>query len=357
MTSSLPSCPFLAGPKITDSQFFVGRKDELQTITARMTGVQPVSVNVVGRRRIGKSSLLYHFFQTWEQRVDDATRYVVVYISLQDAHCQQEDRFYQTVGRQLWSRPQVQAQYALSDPLRVKPFNRLAFSSAIGHWKRQGVLPVLCLDEFEVLVRCPQEFNDGFFDNLRSLLDSGALMLIVASHRELNFYRRRHQLTSSFFNLGQVLPLGELREVEARDLVQLPAGKIKDAEAALSLEEQKLARQLGGGHPFLLQLAGMFLWEAQQLGRDVNWAKARFETEAKRVPGYSLTPRRWGRLWQVLFWLPLTLGRMVRGAGGTVDEIGNLLTGILILIGIILVVLGVVNWDLIKELLQGAFER
>jgi hypothetical protein len=59
-----------------------------------MSGVQPTSVNVVGDKRIGKSSLLYHFSQTWEQRVLEPSRYVVIYLSLQDADCHIEEEFY-----------------------------------------------------------------------------------------------------------------------------------------------------------------------------------------------------------------------------------------------------------------------
>lgn len=356
MTSSLPPCPFVAGPKITDTRFFVGRDKELQAIAAGMTATPPVSINVVGRRRIGKSSLLYHFFQTWEQRVEERLRYVVIYISLQEIRCQSEEDFYHAVGRQLWSRPLVQAQPALSDPLRTRPFNRLAFSSALGYWKRQGVLPTVCLDEFEFLVRSPQIFQDDFFNNLRSLLDSGALILIVASLRELAFYRRRHGLTSSFFNLGQVLPLEELKEEAAKDLVRLPAGKTIEAQPALSMEEQMLARQLGGRHPYLLQLAGLLLWEAQQLGKDSNWVRTRFEKEAQQVPGYSFNPRRWGGAVQVLVWLPLHLGRAARGVGGTADEIGNLIAGILILIAVIFILLGVLHWELLQNFLKGIFQ-
>jgi hypothetical protein len=341
---------------MTDARLFVGRDKELQVITGGMTAMPPVSINVVGRRRIGKSSLLYHFFQTWEQRVEEQLRYVVVYISLQEVRCQSEEDFYHAIGRQLWSRPLVQAQPALSDPLRTKPFNRLAFSSALGYWKRQGVLPTICLDEFECLVRSPQVFNDDFFNSLRSLLDSGALMLIVASLRELAFYRRRHGLTSSFFKMGRVLPLEELREEAAKELVRLPASKIPETQPALSMEEQTFARQLGGRHPYLLQLAGLLLWEAQQLGKDSNWVRARFEREAQQVPGYSFNPRRWGGLVQVLAWLPLHLGRMVRGVGGTADEIGNLIVGMSILIAVIFVLLGVLNWELLQNLLEGIFQ-
>jgi hypothetical protein len=284
MTSSLPLGPFVAGPKITDPRLFIGRKEELNVITSRMTDGKPVNINVVGRRRMGKSSLLYHFFQTYEQRVPEPSHYVVIYLSLQDARCQLEDGFYQAIARQLWHNLTVQRTPALLEPLRVKPFNRLAFCAAMGQYKRLGVLPVLCLDEVGPLFRHPEEFNDGFFDNLRSLMESRVVMLVVASHRRLDFYQRRHKLSSGFFKLWQVLTLDELTENEAKALVYLPASTVKEATPALSIEEQRLVRQWGGRHPYLLQLAATLLYEARQSGRNVGWAKVEFEKEARRVP-------------------------------------------------------------------------
>jgi hypothetical protein len=284
MTSSLPSSPFVAGTKITDPRFFVGRKEELQVMMARMTAMPPISVNIVGPRRIGKSSLLYHFFQTYEQRVSAPTRYVVIYLSLQDSRCQREDGLYQAVAWELWHNHTVIQNVALVEPLRVKPFNRLAFSAAMEHYKRLGVLPVLCLDEFGPLFRHPDQFDNGFFDNLRSLMESGVLMLVVASHRRLNFYQRRHKIRSTFFKLWEVLSLGELTQQEAQALVCLPASKITGTTPTLTIQEQQLAMQWSKRHPYLLQLAASLLYEARQLGRDEIWAKAEFNKEARRVP-------------------------------------------------------------------------
>jgi hypothetical protein len=333
MTSEPPLCPFVAGSKITDPRLFVGRKEELHTIALRLTGEQPVSVNIVGRRRIGKSSLLYHFFQTYEQRVPEPTRYAVIYLSLQDALCQREDSFYQAVARQLWHNLTVQRNPALIEPLRVTPFNRLAFCAAMGHYKRLGVLPILCLDEFGPLFRYPKEFDNGFFDNLRSLMESHVVLLVVASHRRLEFYQRRHKLTSAFFKLWQVLTLKELTEKEARELVNLPASKIPGVGAALSMEEQRLARQLGGHHPYLLQLAASLLYETRQSGRDMSWVQAEFEKEARQVP-------------KPIFNVPSRVGVLVIGIGG-----------IMILILMILVVIGVLNQTRLWESLQNLFSR
>ncbi|WP_199329047.1 hypothetical protein [Coleofasciculus sp. FACHB-1120] len=131
MTSGTPpSCPFVAGSKIEESWRFVGRKDELHTIASRMSGVQLTSVNVVDDKRIGKSSLLSHFSHTWEQRVLNPNRYVVIYLSLQDADCHTEEGFYQAVAEAL-VKPVSGWKLGLRNPLKAKPLHRQAFSDAI----------------------------------------------------------------------------------------------------------------------------------------------------------------------------------------------------------------------------------
>lgn len=354
MTSgSLPSNPFVAAGMIEDSKLFVGRKDELRAIVSRMSGVQPTSINLVGEKRIGKSSLLYHFFQTWEQRVSDPSRYVVIYLSLQNVQCHRETDFYQAVARQLLHFPRVANNPALSDSLRVTPLNRLAFSAAMAQWKTQKVLPVLCLDDFKMLFENKSEFNDDFYNNLRSLMDNNMLMLVIVSQKELDFYSKKHQLTSSFFNLGHVLKLGELKEEEAKDLARLPASTVNNASAVLSVDEQRLTRQLGGCHPFLLQIAGGLVCEARQQGHDENWVKSRFATESRRLPQSGLASRRWWRQVHWLLWeLPVRLGRIPKFIGGTVDDVSNWIIGCVILLLPILVLFGVLHWEQVWDFVR-----
>jgi hypothetical protein len=79
------------------------------------------------------------------------------------------------------------------------------------------------------------------------------------------------------------MTLNELTEAEAKALVCLSASTIAGETAVLSKQEQQLARQWGGRHPYLLQLAASLLYEARQLGRDASWAKVEFEKEARGV--------------------------------------------------------------------------
>lgn len=359
MSFSLPSCPFIAGSMITDSKFFVGREEQLNFITSRMTAAQPTSINVLGERRIGKSSLLYHFFQTYEQRVQRygkiPSEYLVIYLSLQDAQCRQEASFYRAIAKALLQRASVQNNPALSVPLNAGSLDRETFSEAMNAWKTEKVLPVFCLDKFEELFENPQEFNNQFYDNLRSLMDRNALMLVIASYKRLDVYSRQHRLTSSFFNLGSIMSLNGLTEMEATDLVRLPETKVPGTQAALSENRQKIALQLGGRHPYLLQLAGRCLWDAKQQDETVDWAKKQFQQEEQRLPQRRFNPRRLMLRLRLLFWLPLNLGKLARGIGGTVDDIGNLITGTVILIAVILVIFGVLNWQELQKLLKDAF--
>jgi len=349
MTSgSLPSNPFVAAGMIEDPKLFVGRKDELRAIASRMSGVQPTSINLVGEKRIGKSSLLYHFFQTWEQRVSDPNRYVVIYLSLQNVQCHREENFYQAIARQLLHFPRVATNPALSDSLRVTPLERLAFSEAMAQWKTQKVLPVLCLDDFKMLFDNKSEFNDDFYNNLRSLMDNNMLMLVIVSQKELDFYSKKHQLTSSFFNLGHVLKLGELKEEEAKDLARLPASTVNNASAVLSVDEQRLTRQLGGYHPFLLQIAGGLVCEARQQGHDENWIRTRFEEEKRRLPKSRNASLNLSALWR---WLHKIFSSI--GAFGLwlAESWNNAKTVVLGIVMVVLVLYCLQNPDKVKEFL------
>lgn len=65
----MADCPFFAGSTITDPRFFVGRREALKLLSDRMQGSQPTSINVVGRHKTGKSSLLVHFQRIYEHSI------------------------------------------------------------------------------------------------------------------------------------------------------------------------------------------------------------------------------------------------------------------------------------------------
>ena len=334
----LPPCPFIAGPMITDPRLFVGRRRQLARLTAMAQ--QPVSANVVGERRIGKSSLLYHFFQTWEQRVRQPDRYCVVYLNLQDAHCDQEHRFYQAVlqvlGQKLRYHPTLGQLPQSAD--------RSGFSEAMGQCRQANVLPVLCLDEFESLFEQTEEFGDRFFDNLRALMNSNQVMLILASRQSLDVYKKKHRLTSDFFNLGQIVRLGELEPIEVDHLVSLPKSADASLSPALGVSDQDKAKDWGGRHPCKLQHAANFLWQAGQQGYGETWAWEHYRYEIRRLPKRRQRPN--------LLRAVKNLGRLARNIGDSLDDFGNLVTGAVIVVVVLLGILGVFQRQELKEFLD-----
>jgi hypothetical protein len=273
------SNPFIAGPIMKEAAAFIGRTEQLKFITDRMTGAQPISINVHGERRIGKSSLLYHFYLTWEQRVKPKERdqFVVVYLSLENAQCRQEADFYKQVATKLCERSQVKNKPALQQPWQKTSWTRTDFNQALDAWKMQGVLPVLCVDEIEQALQNKQAFNKGFYSNLRSLMGHCVLMLVVASLQPLSKYEK-YGLSPEFFNHGHCLPLTGFTDAEVTELLTLPTRpNRKKVAPVLGMRERELARRWDGKHPCQLQIAGHCLYEATQQGKDEQWARQRFE--------------------------------------------------------------------------------
>ena len=130
-------CPFLAGPAITDQRFFVGRQESLKILRDRLTGAQPISINIVGRHRTGKSSLLLHFVNTYRQRVENPDRFIVVYLSLQSAACDTQDKFYGSIAK-LLAVHIPNNHRALQKLLTGKQWDSMKFNELVKMCKGQG---------------------------------------------------------------------------------------------------------------------------------------------------------------------------------------------------------------------------
>ena len=358
-------CPFSAPSMLKKRDCFVGRKDELKFIQSQMTGPQPTSVNIVGPHKIGKSSLLWRFYQICRNHPQYASsRYAVIYLSFQDGECQEENTFYQAVAQKLSEVPVIQAKPSLVTAFQAPDWNRITFYQAIRRCEAQQILPVLCIDKFEALFQDSyrEKFDEGFYDNLHSLINNSALMLVLASLETLDSYRTKYTLTSSFFNVGLVLPLEKFSEAEAKKLVELPKGNIAGAIPALTETNQRLALEWGERHPVLLQLAGRYLWEAQQRRKNVNWAKQNFQNQARVVLQLPTRPKRPQKLGQWLRWLvldvPIWVGNLTKRFGLKVDDFFAWVMGLSLIIVAIMCVAGIVPekyfFDVFKKFLCGS---
>lgn len=232
--------PFTIGSMIQNPAEFVGRTAELQFLLTRLRSLQ--SCSVVGERRIGKSSLLYHLHQTGAARLGD-TSYRFVYVELADAAAQTVVDFLRTV---------LDALQCPTDAIRDdnKPSRNLtAFDQAIKARTEAGERLVLCLDEFEALFENPSEFNDMFFNHLRTMVSHRRLALVTASRQPLEIYSLERKLTSPFYNVLSVTTLGDFTEEEAVQFVALHHSHVNFTDKELRFINSWL-----DPHPLKLQI-------------------------------------------------------------------------------------------------------
>ncbi len=202
--------PFTVRGTIQNPSDFIGRKAELLHIVTRLKTMQ--SCSVVGERRIGKSSLLYHLFQTGNDRLNDR-RFRFVYIELTDARAQTVVDFLQTV---------LQALDLPTDSIKddnKSNSNLVNFDNAIQTLVAEGVKVVLCLDEFEGLFDNPSEFSDKFFNQFRTMCNHQRLAVVTASRLPLEVYSLEKKLTSPFFNIFSIAELGDFTPPDVEQFI------------------------------------------------------------------------------------------------------------------------------------------
>ena len=264
--------PFFYGGRVNPEQF-VGRRAELQRIFAGLevadTG-QMQSFSIVGPRRIGKSSLLFYAANKYAQYLTQAANYRFGYFELSDAHCRTLDGLLDGILKQLGAGQLDGKKSALTE-----------FQDAIIALKTRGAFPVVCLDEFEELTDHPNQFTPDLYDSWRFLINQQAIAFITASKSPLIDLAQTLGYTSPFFNVFTYLPLGELTDDEARELIARGA----DCDRAFTPTEQNDAWLLAGNHPYRLQLAGSLLYQAKADNRAVDWAELRreFVTQLQNV--------------------------------------------------------------------------
>lgn len=263
--------PFTVRGMIQNPADFIGRHDELRHIFSRIETLQ--SCSIVGERRIGKSSLLYHIYQTGNKYLsNNLLRFI--YVDLSEACAQTLVDLLQVLLKELELNPD-----AIS--LDAKPNrNLMAFSSELERLEQEGGLAVLCLDEFEAVFEYKHEFDDGFFNHLRSLVNKRKLVIISVTRQPLEIYAIQKQLTSPFFNLLSITKLGFFNEKEALEFIEYYHRQVLFTEHELFLIDH-----YADPHPLKLHILCDQLMDARELGWDKNKILNEYEKRCSQFFG------------------------------------------------------------------------
>lgn len=264
--------PFFHRGPIRRREYFFGRTREVDQLLGLMRNDQNVAL--VGQRRIGKTSLLFHAIDpdVFEDHGLRRGVHLFIYLDATELGRLRPDEVLGLLLRQVvGAAPPVDLGPPPPEEVAYREFRQ-----AIVRATEAGLKLVVLLDEFESLANNPH-LGPHFFSSLRALSSQFELCFVTASRQSLIGLTYAHvdTLSSPFFNTFATLRLGLLSHPEARDLVETLA-----ARAELTLPPQTIDRivELAGPLPLFLQIGA---YHAVEMWGDRGW-RAEGDTEWRR---------------------------------------------------------------------------
>ena len=242
------------------------------------------SINLIGERRMGKTSLLKHLLGNQDKYLQPHTQQpplVLVHVDLQDNISKAEQFYGKALRGLLEALPAQTGPQALKSwhgRLRERPESTaIEFENVLKSLKEaenRRVRPVFLIDEFERVfghhLRAGFPFPD-FYDGLRAQISANRVAMVLFTSEKLVRYFTQQSLTSTFPSYFQPFTLREL-EKEAADYLLLR----QPSDHPLTIEQARQARSWAGLHPCRLQCAGAAWYQANSEKKPAQWAKKRY---------------------------------------------------------------------------------
>lgn len=280
----------------------MGRSREMRDILNRVQNGN--SVSIVGERRIGKSSLIYHIFLTGNRQLNDdhGAAYRFIYLDFHNAQLKHPASF---AGKVLQEMDLAFDREALLAAPMVVLGHQLE-----GYRQSRGPKPILLLDEFEEITQHKELANDDFLEALRSFCNSGLLTLVTVSRNSLKKITDTQGLTSPFWNIFLQKELGAFHVDRQLDEVALFLEKYWGSPEPWQGKEGRLFASFDTRHPLVLQVICYHIWENRIDGYSHRQLKMAIRTELRSYFRSGLEKRRkWvlrtvpgavSRAWRVL---------------------------------------------------------
>jgi hypothetical protein len=247
--------PFSHRGPIRDPDYFYGRARETYETLRMLRHAQCISI--VGPRRIGKTSLLLHFFNSdVRERHGLEEKYLFVYVDCQSMGNLDKSQLYQW----LWGEAKrALAEWGEAGDWTDSISGFREFREAVMAAGDRGYKLVFFLDEFETIATNSHLDRDAFND-LRSLVP--AVVYVTASQDPLIdlSYTHKDIVSSPFFVVFEQIYLGFLTPGEAEEMISGLLG-MAEQEDFFTEEELIFVFEIAGYHPFFLQLACYHLFD------------------------------------------------------------------------------------------------
>jgi len=253
---------FVVGTPVSHPSSFFGRYHEVKRLLTKLRTPPLQNAAIVGPKRSGKTSLLRHLAALTTSGAGDLRpaqhqyvregfeRHRWIYADFQDPRLQTRRGFLRHLLSEIDAR-----RYPEDVDLD-------AFFDLVSDRLTQPT--VFLMDEVGVaLNRLSHEFDDGFWDAMRSLASSEPgrnLAFVLATHAPPHELATVNACTSPFFNIiGYTATLGPFKDGEADELIASSPVPFPDDEAAW-------IKDRSGGWPLLLQILCSELLSAIQEG-------------------------------------------------------------------------------------------
>ena len=253
--------PYLNRSMIRSVGEFYGRRRETRRILSRIGAPTPQSVSLVGERRMGKSSLLWHLAQpeVHGTALEDPGRYLFVLLDFQGHQHLDQSACCALLARRVAEQAGERLGRMVSDDDGLDEL--LAIAAAVDAARMRLVF---LFDEFETVTR-NVAIGPQFFGTLRSLANVHAVAFVIASRRPLQSLCHSQEISESpFFNIFAEVHLGPMRADEIHELITIPSAA---AGMPLAPHETRI-RDLGGNLPFFVQIAASAMVECLADGRE-----------------------------------------------------------------------------------------
>ncbi len=242
-----PHNPYHNRVMIRRREDFIGRRQEVRRIYARLNATPPGSVSLVGDRKIGKSSLLNFIYEKHnrESYLQRPEKMIMIFLDLQ----QQRDKALETFTNTLLGMMQLELRGRLDFSSMSRDLDGVLAAVQLLH--DRGYRLTVLLDEFEIITANPR-FDLDFFSFLRHLANHYNVAYLTSSRRDLQILCYDKEIASSpFFNIFTTMRLSAFSSEEAEELVRIPS-----AQAGHPLEPFRADLiRIAGYFPFFLQLA------------------------------------------------------------------------------------------------------
>ena len=269
-----PVNPYLNRAMIRQPEDFFGRRSEVARILSRLGADPPQSVSLVGERRIGKSSLLFHFTNPSVQKEalgERADSLTTVFLDCQQLRRTTVDDFFALLLKRIGFD---------SDEKATQGSGYGSFRRCLEGLEKEERKLALLLDEFDAVTSNPA-FGPDFYSFLRSMANNYPLAYLTSSKTELQRLCYSDEISDSpFFNIFTNLYLKPFPVQEAEELIAGPSER--HGHPLKPFEPQIF--EMAGHFPFYLQIACSAFFEeaAEKPDRQPDEAvvQARFLEEA-----------------------------------------------------------------------------